>query len=125
MFQVVACLRIAMIIAQDCRSKGSSYRNVKVWQLRVPSSGSSTLVHTLREFKAQTASDCVRHSSCAREGEGDCGRLRFASPHGFARQSRLPDAGERRPLEAVDGDGAQVQPGASTLRELPREPGPE
>lgn len=71
--------------AQDCRSSGSSYRSVKVWQLRVPSSGSSTFVHALRSFRAASAADCVPHARCVRVAAGGgalaseaCGRLRFA-----------------------------------------------
>lgn len=67
-----------------CRSPGASYRTVKLWQLRVPSSGSSTLVHLLKHLAGESSSDCVAHGRCERVardgGGGACGRLRFASP---------------------------------------------
>ncbi|KAH8073278.1 hypothetical protein JL721_3265 [Aureococcus anophagefferens] len=53
-------------------------------ELRVPSSGSSTLVHLLKHLAGESSSDCVAHGRCERVardgGGGACGRLRFASP---------------------------------------------
>jgi len=75
--------------AQDCRSNGASYRNVKVWQLRVPSSGSSTFVHALRSFPpAPAVGDCVPHARCERRPVGGSAaacdaRLRFAALAGY------------------------------------------
>ena len=71
---VLSLLALALAIlgrvgGQDCQSPGASYRNVKLWQLRVPSSGSSTLVHALRYLSASKTSDCVRHSSCERHDD--------------------------------------------------------